>query len=66
MIPASTGPLAYELDLTKASTDSFRVKLNLEGLNEQNTIFQFPTTLPGVYSVLDFGKNVVGFKINLV
>lgn len=61
-IPAPTGPLVYELDLTKASADSFKVKLNLEGLNEQNKIFQFAAVMPGIYSVIDFGKNVGGFK----
>ncbi len=61
-IPVPTGPLVYELDLTKVSTDSFKVKLNLEGLNEQNTIFQFASVMPGIYSLVDFGKNVSGFK----
>lgn len=61
-IPSPTGPLIYELDLTKVSTDSFKVKLNLESLNEQNTIFQFAAAMPGIYSLVDFGKNVGGLK----
>jgi predicted metalloprotease with PDZ domain len=61
-VPTPTGPFVYELDLTKITSDSFKIKLNLDGLQQGNTIFQFATTIPGTYFVLDFGKYVGGFK----
>lgn len=61
-IPIAKGPFVYELDLTKISTDSFKIKLNLDALTDQNTIFQFASTIPGTYETLNFGQYVGGFK----
>lgn len=54
--------ISYNVDLTNYQDDLFHVAVNVNGLSEENDIFNFPATVPGTYSTLDFGRFVKFFK----
>lgn len=52
----------YEINLNDRSDDTFKVRLYVKGLQDDNNIFQFPATVPGTYSISDIGRFVRSFK----
>ena len=53
----------YEINLNDRSGDTFKVRMFLSGLTNDNDIFQFPATVPGTYSIADYGRFVSKFKV---
>ncbi len=54
-------PLAYEIDLTSRADDLFKVTLQVNDLSAENNIYQFASTAPGTYQVMDIGRYVREF-----
>jgi predicted metalloprotease with PDZ domain len=57
--PAPT--LAYSIDLNRRADDLFHVTLRVTGLGPSNAIYQFASTAPGTYQVMDIGRYVKAF-----
>lgn len=59
----SDSPLVtYEVNVLNYQDDLFHVTVYTEGLNEENNIYNLPSTVPGTYSLLDFGRFVKSFS----
>jgi predicted metalloprotease with PDZ domain len=58
--PAPT--LAYSIDLNRRADDLFHVTLRVTGLGPDNAIYQFASTAPGTYQVMNIGRYVKGFR----
>ncbi len=56
--------LVYRVNLNDRADDQFKVTLTIEGkaLSKQNSIFQFASTAPGTYQVMNMGRYVRTFK----
>lgn len=56
--------LVYRVNLNDREDDQFKVTLNIEGgsLSKKNNIFQFASTAPGTYQVMNMGRFVRSFK----
>ena len=54
--------VTYSLNLNDRSDDTFKVTLLVNGLTEQNNLFQFAATAPGTYQTMDMGRYVTTFK----
>lgn len=52
----------YQIDLTDRSDDTFKVRMYVDNLSDDNKVYQFPATVPGVYDIFDIGRFVVSFK----
>ncbi|HEY6952780.1 MAG TPA: PDZ domain-containing protein [Bacteroidota bacterium] len=52
----------FEVNLNDRSGDSFKVTLYPEQLSASNNVFQFASTAPGTYQVMDIGRFVNDFK----
>ena len=52
----------YEIDLDDRSDDTFKVRMFVDNLTEDNAVFQFPATTPGTYDIHDIGRFVTSFK----
>lgn len=59
-IPADA--LVYTINLNKRADDLFHVRLNPGLLNQENNIYQFASTAPGTYQVMDIGRYVRSFR----
>ena len=59
---AEPEPLAYTVDLTDRSEDTFKVLLRVDDLGSENAIYQFASTAPGTYQVMDIGRYVRRFE----
>lgn len=59
---ASSPSLTYELDLTDRADDLFRVTLTVQGLGRANAVYQFASTAPGTYQVMNIGRFVRSFE----
>ena len=62
-----TGTHAFSIDLTDVVNDRVKVSLNakLLGLSDAENnkyTFRFPTTIPGTYATLDYGRFIHDFK----
>lgn len=58
-----TNPMIiYNIDVTNYHDDLFHVTVDIDGLSEQNDIYNLPATVPGTYSNLNFGRFVISFK----
>ncbi|AUD03712.1 M61 family metallopeptidase [Spirosoma pollinicola] len=57
-----TTPLVYEVNLNDRTDDQFKVTLHVTGLTAENAIYQFASTAPGTYQVMDIGRYVRSFK----
>jgi len=57
--PAPT--LAYSIDLNRRADDLFHVTLRVTGLGPANAIYQFASTAPGTYQVMNIGRYVKAF-----
>lgn len=53
--------ITYEIDVTKHKDDLFHVSVFVNGLSSENNIYNFPATVPGTYSNLNFGRFVTSF-----
>ena len=58
---AST-PLDYIVDLTDREGDTFKVTLRVDDLGPANAVYQFASTAPGTYQVMDIGRYVRNFE----
>ncbi len=56
-----TPPLEYHIDLGDPSEDLFHVRLTIDGLGSDNDVYQFASTAPGTYQVMDVGRFVRSF-----
>jgi predicted metalloprotease with PDZ domain len=54
--------LAYSVDLNDRSDDRFKVMLRVEGLTPENAVYQFASTAPGTYQVMNIGRFVHDFQ----
>ncbi|MDB5241326.1 MAG: peptidase [Spirosoma sp.] len=61
-IAKPTTPLVYEVNLNDRADDQFKVMLHVKGLTAKNDVYQFATTAPGTYQVMDIGRYVRSFK----
>lgn len=52
----------FFVNLNDRSDDLFKVTLIPEKLSEQNKIYQFASTAPGTYQIMDIGRFVRSFK----
>jgi predicted metalloprotease with PDZ domain len=59
---AAPPALTYRVDLTQRADDQFRVTLAVSGLTAANAIYQFASTAPGTYQVMDIGRYVREFE----
>lgn len=55
-------PLDYTVDLTTPDDDEFEVELDVGDLGSANAIYQFASTAPGSYEVMDVGRYVRSFS----
>ena len=53
--------VVFEVNLLNYQDDIFHVTVYTEGLTEENDIYNLPSTVPGTYSLLDFGRFVTSF-----
>lgn len=54
--------LIYEVNLNDRTDDYFKVSLKTNGLKAENEIYQFASTAPGTYQVMDMGRYVKDFQ----
>jgi predicted metalloprotease with PDZ domain len=59
---ADRGPLTYAIDLNDRADDLFKVTLTVKGLTPENAVYQFASTAPGTYQVMDIGRFVQSFE----
>jgi predicted metalloprotease with PDZ domain len=59
---AGPAPLVYEVDLNNRADDQFKVTLHVDGLKPENAVYQFASTAPGTYQVMDIGRFVRSFQ----
>jgi predicted metalloprotease with PDZ domain len=52
----------FEVNVLNYHDDLFHVTVSAEGLSEENNIYNLPSTVPGTYSLLDFGRFVKSFS----
>ncbi len=55
-------PLEYTVDLNDRSGDTFKVSLRVGDLTSENGLYQFASTAPGTYQVMDIGRLVRSFE----
>lgn len=55
-------PMFFTINMTGPSTDTFLIELEVPKLTKSNKIFQFASTAPGAYQVMDIGRFVSDFK----
>ncbi|MFI5406712.1 MAG: peptidase, partial [Nitrososphaerales archaeon] len=53
--------ILYEVNVLNYMDDLFHVTIYSEGLNQENNIYNLPSTVPGTYTNLDFGRFVKSF-----
>ncbi len=54
--------IVYNLDVTNHQDDLFHVTVSVSGLSQENNVYNFASTTPGTYSIMDFGRFVKSFK----
>lgn len=57
-----SSPLEYTVDLTDRTEDTFKVTLHVDDLGPENAVYQFASTAPGTYQVMDIGRYVFSFE----
>jgi predicted metalloprotease with PDZ domain len=55
-------PLSYTINLNDRADDLFKVSLTVQGLTPENAVYQFASTAPGTYQVMDIGRFVRSFE----
>ncbi len=58
---SDTPQVTFEVNVLNYQDDLFHVTVYAEGLNEENNIYNLPSTVPGTYDLLDFGRFVKSF-----
>lgn len=58
---AQGDPVRFTIDMTGPSTDTFLVEVTIPGLAKDNGVFQFASTAPGAYQVMDIGRFISDF-----
>lgn len=53
--------IEYQVDITDPTDDLFHVTVLTENLSNENNIYNFASTVPGTYTILDFGRFVKTF-----
>jgi predicted metalloprotease with PDZ domain len=53
--------VTFEVNVLNYQDDLFHVTVYTVDLNEENNIYNLPSTVPGTYSLLDFGRFVKSF-----
>ncbi len=61
VVPQAPQPLLYTVDLTDRADDLFRVTLTVDDLGADNAVYQFASTAPGTYQVMNMGRFVRSF-----
>lgn len=59
---SGVAPLAYVVNLNDRDDDLFKVMLKVDDLKAENAIYQFASTAPGTYQVMDIGRFVREFQ----
>ena len=54
--------ITFDVDLTNPTDDLFHVSVETKNLSSENNVYNFASTAPGTYSILDFGRFVKSFK----
>jgi len=54
--------LEYRVNLNDRTDDLFKVELKVKGLKKNNAVYQFASTAPGTYQVMDMGRFVRKFE----
>ena len=54
--------ITFDVDVTNPIDDLFHVSVATRNLTSENNIYNFASTAPGTYSILDFGRFVKSFK----
>jgi predicted metalloprotease with PDZ domain len=63
IVPSSTIDfIAYHINLNDRSNDTFKVEVTAPELTNSNRIFQFASTAPGTYQLMNIGRYVTYFK----
>jgi predicted metalloprotease with PDZ domain len=60
--PVAPPSLSYGIDLNRRADDLFHVTLRVSGLRPENAVFQFASTAPGTYQVMNIGRYVKTFE----
>jgi predicted metalloprotease with PDZ domain len=58
----SAPEIIYNVDVTNHQDDLFHVTVFVSGLSQRNNVYNFASTTPGTYSVMDFGRFVKSFN----
>jgi len=58
----SAQKMEYTVNLNDRSGDLFKVELKVSGLKKENAVYQFASTAPGTYQVMDMGRFVRKFE----
>jgi len=58
----STVQVIYNVNVTNYQDDLFQVTVDVDGISNENDIYNLPATVPGTYSNLNFGRFVKSFK----
>ena len=53
--------ITYKIDVTNHLDDLFHVSVFVDDLASENNLYNFPATVPGTYSNLNFGRFVTSF-----
>jgi predicted metalloprotease with PDZ domain len=61
-VPAAPPALSYGIDLNRRADDLFHVTLRVSGLHPENAVYQFASTAPGTYQVMNIGRYVKKFE----
>jgi predicted metalloprotease with PDZ domain len=59
---SSEADIIYRVDVSNYQDDLFHVNVFVSGLTQENNIYNFASTAPGTYSIMDFGRFVKSFK----
>ncbi len=66
LLPATAvsqvAPLSYAINLNDRADDLFKVTLRVTGLTAGNAVYQFASTAPGTYQVMNIGRFVKSFE----
>ncbi|MFB3057620.1 MAG: peptidase, partial [Ignavibacteriaceae bacterium] len=54
--------IVYNLDVTNHQDDLFHVTVSVSGLSQENNVYNFASTTPGTYSIMNFGRFVKSFN----
>ena len=58
----TAAPLSYTINLNNRADDLFKVTLSVSGLTPENAVYQFASTAPGTYQVMNIGRFVKSFE----